>query len=351
MDKDKLYMQRALELAQLGAGKVSPNPMVGCVIVHKDKIVGEGFHKQYGGPHAEVNAVKSVADSSILSDSTAYVTLEPCSHFGKTPPCADLLIHHKLKRVVIASGDPNPKVNGRGVKKMREAGIEVDTGLLADQADWLNRRFMTFHTQKRPYVILKWAQTSDGFVARENFDSKWISNRLARQLVHKLRAEEDAIMVGYNTALHDNPRLNVREWSGQSPVRVLLDLKLQLPERHNLFDNSVETIIFNSEKEEQKDLTHRLRIDPMHPYESILQKLFERDIQSVIVEGGSKTLQQLIGKGYWDEAHVYISKANFGSGLLAPTIDGELKSVENVSDNILQRYQNANRNWQPEGKI
>lgn len=344
-------MHRALELAKLGAGKVSPNPMVGCVIVHKDIIIGEGFHKEFGGPHAEVNAVQNVPDKKVLAQSTAYVTLEPCSHFGKTPPCADLLVSHGLRRVVIASGDPNPRVNGRGVAKMREAGIEVETGLLAEEADWLNRRFMTFHKLKRPYVILKWAQTADGYVARENFDSKWISNSYARQLVHKMRAEEDAILVGYNTALYDNPKLNVRDWSGKAPVRVILDLELQLPHTHRLLDNRMPTLIFNKLQDQKKDQTHWIRIVEKRPYESLLEHLHERNIQSVIIEGGSKTLQQVIGNGYWDEAFIYQSKTNFGSGISAPTIEGELKSIENVFDNILYRYQNANRNWKPGRKI
>ena len=200
-------MQRALELARLGLGNVSPNPMVGCVIVKDGKIIGEGHHEQYGGPHAEVNAVQAVKDQSLLPQSTAYVTLEPCSHFGKTPPCADLLVRHQVKRVVICNEDPNPLVAGQGIERLRNAGIEVEIGLLREEGRVLNRRFFTAFEKKRPYVILKWAQTTDGFVARENYDSKWISNTYSRQLVHKWRAEEDAILVGTNTARYDNPSL------------------------------------------------------------------------------------------------------------------------------------------------
>ncbi|MEQ9412696.1 MAG: bifunctional diaminohydroxyphosphoribosylaminopyrimidine deaminase/5-amino-6-(5-phosphoribosylamino)uracil reductase RibD, partial [Cyclobacteriaceae bacterium] len=220
MISDKFYMLRAMELAKNGIGHVSPNPLVGCVIVYEGKIIGEGWHGKYGEAHAEVNAVNAVADKSILNGAAVYVNLEPCAHTGKTPPCADLLVKHKVKRVVIANVDPNPLVAGKGIAKLKDAGVEVLTGVLEEAGRELNKRFFTFLKHKRPFVILKWAQTSDGFIARENFDSKWISNEYSRKLVHKWRTEEDSILVGYNTALYDNPKLTARDWTGRNPVRI-----------------------------------------------------------------------------------------------------------------------------------
>jgi diaminohydroxyphosphoribosylaminopyrimidine deaminase/5-amino-6-(5-phosphoribosylamino)uracil reductase len=242
---DEVFMRRALELALLGMGSVSPNPMVGCVIIHHDKIVGEGWHKQYGEAHAEVNAIATIADKSLLKECTVYVNLEPCSHFGKTPPCADLLIEHRVKKVVVANLDSNPLVASEGVKKLRTAGIEVITGILEKEGRELNKRFFTFMEKQRPYIMLKWAETSDGFIARENFDSKWISNEYSRQLVHKWRAENDAVLVGTKTAFHDNPELNVRDWSGRNPVRIVLDRFLRLSEKLHVFDRKQKTLCYN----------------------------------------------------------------------------------------------------------
>jgi diaminohydroxyphosphoribosylaminopyrimidine deaminase / 5-amino-6-(5-phosphoribosylamino)uracil reductase len=245
MDMEILFMQRALDLAALGRGTVSPNPMVGCVIVHQNKIIGEGYHQQYGGAHAEPNAINSVRDKDLLSQSTLYVTLEPCAHWGKTPPCANLLIEMKVRKVVIATKDANPEVGGKGIYLLKEAGIEVITGVLEDQARELNKRFFTSMEKQRPYVILKWAQTRDGFIARENFDSKWISNSYSRQLVHKWRSEEDAIMVGTQTARYDNPMLNVRDWTGRNPLRIVLDRHMSLKSELHLFDGSQPTLRYN----------------------------------------------------------------------------------------------------------
>ena len=216
----EIYMHRALELARNGAGKVSPNPMVGCVIVHNGTIIGEGWHQQFGGPHAEPNAIAAVNNQELLKDATLYVTLEPCAHFGKTPPCAHLIIEKQIPRVVVCNLDPNPLVAGKGIKLLKDAGIEVKTGILAQEGAFLNRRFFTYINHKRPFIILKWAETADGFVARENYDSKWISNALSRKLVHKWRTEEDAILVGKNTALYDNPQLTSRDWEGKNPISV-----------------------------------------------------------------------------------------------------------------------------------
>ncbi|VXD19173.1 Diaminohydroxyphosphoribosylaminopyrimidine deaminase / 5-amino-6-(5-phosphoribosylamino)uracil reductase [Marinoscillum sp. 108] len=332
-------MQRALELARLGLGNVSPNPMVGCVIVKDDKIIGEGYHEQYGGPHAEVNAVQAVKDQSLLAQSTAYVTLEPCSHFGKTPPCADLLVRHQVKRVVICNEDPNPLVAGQGIERLRNAGIEVEIGLLREEGRVLNRRFFTAFEKKRPYVILKWAQTADGFVARENYDSKWISNTYSRQLVHKWRAEEDAILVGTNTARYDNPSLTTRDWKGKNPVRFFIDRTLLLNKGMHLMDGTVPTYCFTEgEGENRQNLTF-IQQEQIAP-EAILASISELKIQSLIMEGGSGLLNSFIERGLWDEARVFIAPHTFGKGIAAPHISGELLSAEDVLGDRLLIYKN-----------
>lgn len=319
--KDEIYMKRALELAKNGLSKVSPNPMVGCVIVHDGKIIGEGWHEKYGAAHAEVNAIKSVKDKTQLKEATAYVTLEPCAHFGKTPPCADLLIKHRLKRVVICNQDSFPLVNGGGIKKLKEAGIEVEVGVLSDQGRILNKRFFTRIEKKKPYVILKWAQTSDGFIARENFDSKWISSAYARKLVHKWRSEEDAIWVGTNTAKHDNPKLNVRNWKGNDPIRLVIDKQMVLDKELNLFDQEIPTICYNLKKEGKDENLEWVKVAEDQLLESIFIDLRQRGIQSVFVEGGSHLLQSLIDKGYWDEARVFTSESKFEKGIESPKIE------------------------------
>ncbi|WP_159582809.1 bifunctional diaminohydroxyphosphoribosylaminopyrimidine deaminase/5-amino-6-(5-phosphoribosylamino)uracil reductase RibD [Marinoscillum sp. 108] len=336
---DQQWMQRALELARLGLGNVSPNPMVGCVIVKDDKIIGEGYHEQYGGPHAEVNAVQAVKDQSLLAQSTAYVTLEPCSHFGKTPPCADLLVRHQVKRVVICNEDPNPLVAGQGIERLRNAGIEVEIGLLREEGRVLNRRFFTAFEKKRPYVILKWAQTADGFVARENYDSKWISNTYSRQLVHKWRAEEDAILVGTNTARYDNPSLTTRDWKGKNPVRFFIDRTLLLNKGMHLMDGTVPTYCFTEgEGENRQNLTF-IQQEQIAP-EAILASISELKIQSLIMEGGSGLLNSFIERGLWDEARVFIAPHTFGKGIAAPHISGELLSAEDVLGDRLLIYKN-----------
>lgn len=316
---DHLYMQRALELAQLGAGYVRPNPMVGCVIVHQNKIIGEGWHRQYGGPHAEVNAINSVKDQSLLPESTVYVTLEPCSHFGKTPPCADLLVKHQAKKVVICNHDPNPLVAGRGIAKLEAAGIEVATGLLAEKGTVLNRRFFTFHQQKRPYIVLKWAQTADGFIAKENYQPTAISGAMAKNLVHKWRTEEAAIMVGTRTALHDNPKLNVREWTGPDPLRVVIDKNLSLPPNLHLFDNSQPTLVFNLLKTEQLEANLELvQLEPETDFLSqLLYHLHQRQVQSILVEGGTALLETFLKANLWDEARIFRNQKRFGKGIPA----------------------------------
>lgn len=336
---DELFMRRALELALLGQGSVSPNPLVGCVIVHDNRIIGEGWHKVYGGPHAEVNAVNTVQDRSLLPSSTVYVTLEPCSHFGKTPPCADMLIREKVQKVVIANLDTNPLVGGEGIKKLRAAGIAVITGILDGEARALNRRFFTYIEKKRPYLILKWAETADGFIARENYDSKWISNTFSRQLVHKWRAEEDAVLVGPRTAQQDNPQLTVRDWSGRNPVRLVIDRFLKLSTRLAVFDRSQKTICYNVLKHEEHPNLSLVRLNEETFLTDLLHDLQKQKIQSVIVEGGAQTLASFILDGLWDEARIFVSKETFGRGIKAPVLKGRLTGQQAIDSDRLDLYQ------------
>ncbi len=334
MEIDKKYMQRCIELARSGAGSVSPNPMVGCVIVRGNEIVGEGFHREYGEAHAEVNAVNSVANPELLKESTLYVSLEPCAHHGRTPPCTGLIIEKQIPRVVIGAADPSPEVAGRGIKKLKEAGIEVVSGVLGQECRELNKRFSTFHEKKRPYIILKWAQTSDGFIdiARESSDygePNWITGDLALRLVHKIRAEEDAIIVGTNTALKDNPSLSVRNWAGESSLRIVIDKELKLPETLKFFDGTQKTLILNALKTEKEDLTEWFKLDfSKDILPQILSELFSRKILSLIVEGGRQLLESFIRDGLWDEAHVFSGNKFFFSGIEAPKIQGVQTACE-----------------------
>lgn len=315
------YLQKCLELANNGLGLVAPNPMVGCVVVHNDTIIGQGYHEQFGGPHAEVNAINSVKDHDLLSLSTLYVNLEPCSHFGKTPPCADLIIERGIKKVVIGSFDPNPQVAGSGVSKLQAAGTEVITDVLADECSELNKRFFTFHQKKRPYVILKWAETKDGFIARSDFDSKWISCEESRKLVHQWRAEEMAILVGTNTAMYDNPKLSVRHVSGNDPLRVIIDRKLKVPTTHHLYDLSQPTLIVTELEKANENNLHYLKVDFTESIPSqILKQLYQRNITSLIIEGGAKTSQQFIDQDLWDETRIFKAPHSFHKGILAPIL-------------------------------
>jgi diaminohydroxyphosphoribosylaminopyrimidine deaminase/5-amino-6-(5-phosphoribosylamino)uracil reductase len=338
-------MYRALELAYLGRGRVSPNPMVGCVLVQDGKIIGEGWHRNFGGPHAEVNAVNHVADSDKIKGSEVYVTLEPCSHHGKTPPCADLLIKHGVKSVYISNQDIHPKVAGGGIKKLKDADIEVNLGICEDEGRNLNKRFFTFHSQKRPYIILKWAQTIDRFIARKNFDSKWISNEYSRQLVHKWRAVEDAVMVGANTGFYDNPRLDVRDWNGYftHPVRIAVDPNLRIPSSHAVYDGGHRTLIYNySNASSQKNL-QLVRLKKDNFLQEIMKDLHGREIQSVIVEGGSYLINSLIAANLWDEARIFVSDKTFGSGIKAPDLYGaELIERKKVFDDELLFFKHIN---------
>lgn len=341
MINDELYMLRAIELAELGRGYVRPNPMVGCVIVYENSIIGEGYHQQYGGPHAEVNAINSVEDKNLLPLSTIYVTLEPCAHFGKTPPCADLLVAHKVGKVIIGALDSNPLVGGKGVAKLKEAGIPVEAGLLEDKIKLQNSRFFTVMEKNRPYVLLKWAQTQDGFVARGNFDSKWISNEYSRQQVHKWRAEEHAIMVGTNTAHYDNPKLNVRSYVGIDPVRITIDKKLSLDPNSYLLDQSQPTICYNTDKDEEMENLTYVKLQKDFLLKDILKDLQERKIGSILVEGGSFLLQKFISENLWDEARVFTGNNLFGEGIKAPELNAIRIETQDIIGDRLDLFYNS----------
>ena len=341
MTQDEFFMQRALELAALGMGNVSPNPLVGCVIVLNDRIIGEGWHQKYGEAHAEVNAVASVENKSQLQEATVYVNLEPCSHQGKTPPCADMLIQHKVKKVVISNLDSNPLVSGNGIRKLREAGIDVTTGLLETEGRFLNRRFFSYMEKKRPYIILKWAETADGFIARENYESKWISNEYSRQLAHRWRSEEDAVMVGTRTAEYDNPMLNVRDWSGRNPVRVVIDRDLRLNDQLNLFDRSQPTICYNLLREEEHENLMFVKLGTENFWGEMIHDLFKRGIQSIVVEGGAQTFSIFIKNDRWDEARVFRSTQSFIKGIPAPELHGHHLSEENIMGDHLTIFTNT----------
>lgn len=329
MTLDEKYMQRCLELAALGLNSVSPNPMVGAVIVHDGLIIGEGYHRQYGHAHAEVNAVndalsKQTNAGELLKNSTIYVSLEPCAHYGKTPPCADLIIKHRIPRIVVGCRDPFEEVNGKGIERLQEAGIEVITGVLEEECKWLNRRFFTRVREKRPYIILKWAQTSDGFFAPVDGSQFWITGKESRILVHKWRSEEDAVLVGKNTVLADNPQLTVRHWVGKSPKRVVIDRHLELKRKLNIYNQSTETLVFNGVK---TDIDGKIKYIALEDFDRfvpqyILFQLYLQDIQSVIIEGGVYTLNSFIEAGLWDEARIFTGKAVLGQGIKAPYITG-----------------------------
>ncbi|MCC2545846.1 bifunctional diaminohydroxyphosphoribosylaminopyrimidine deaminase/5-amino-6-(5-phosphoribosylamino)uracil reductase RibD [Hymenobacter sp. BT175] len=318
---DALMMRRALDLARLGTGYARPNPLVGCVVAHQGRIIGEGWHRQYGGPHAEVNALAAVADPDLLPASRVYVTLEPCSHHGKTPPCADLLIEQGVRDVVVCNLDPNPLVAGRGIEKLRAAGIQVQTGLLEAEGRWLNRRFFTFQEKKRPYIVLKWAETADGFLVGPYFQPVPISGELAKVAVHKWRAEEQAILVGTRTALHDNPRLDAREWPGPSPLRLVIDKNLSLPPSHHLFDGQHPTLVYTYRSRPARGSLEFVQLsenDDLFP--QLLDDLQQRQVQSVLVEGGPTVLNSLVRAGLWDEARILRSPKLLEAGVPGPRL-------------------------------
>ena len=325
----EIYIQRCLELAQNGLGSTYPNPMVGSVIVHRGKIIGEGWHQKAGEPHAEVNAINSVKNKSLLTKSTIYVSLEPCSHFGKTPPCSDLIIQHKIPTVIIGTVDPNDKVAGKGIEKLQKAGIKVKVGVLEKECRELNKRFFTFHTKKRPYIILKWAESADGFLSPLNKKEQkpvWITNVYARQLVHKWRTEEQAILVGTKTVLDDNPQLNARDWFGKNPIRIILDRSGKISEDYAVKKGSQKSIILTEQEILTKDencIYENLIFGEQLP-EKISNLLYQYQIQSVIVEGGRQTLQSFIDDDLWDEARIFKGNIIVHQGTKAPILKGEI---------------------------
>jgi len=340
------YIRRCFELAGKGLGTTAPNPLVGCVIVYDDKIIGEGYHQNYGEAHAEVNAINSVLNKSLLKKSLIYVNLEPCSHFGKTPPCADLIIQSGIPEVVIANTDPYTEVNGKGIIQLKQAGCNVTTGICEEEGRFLNRRFFTFHKSRRPYVILKWAQTRDGFMDIDRCEAGtsknyWITNRKLKVLVHKWRSEESAVMVGAGTALNDNPQLTTREWPGRNPVRILVDEKNELPPALHLFDGEASTLVFTAHPAGNRPNLEYIQADfGDDVIKQVLNELYKRNIQSVIVEGGKQLLESFLNKNLWDEARVLTGNKYFNKGLKAPVIITHIEETLTVDEDTYHLYIN-----------
>ncbi|MDD3079611.1 MAG: bifunctional diaminohydroxyphosphoribosylaminopyrimidine deaminase/5-amino-6-(5-phosphoribosylamino)uracil reductase RibD [Paludibacter sp.] len=338
-EKDILYMQRCLQLASMGVGYVSSNPMVGAVLVVGDEIIGEGYHKKYGHPHAEPNAINSVKNKELLKTATLYVSLEPCSHYGKTPPCANLIVASGIPRVVIGTLDPNPKVSGRGIEILKAAGIQVKTGVLEKECRELNKRFFIYQKEKRPFVLLKWAQTKDGFLDKTRKSHEEpplkISNQITGRLTHKMRSENQSILVSTNTVVLDNPSLTVRNWSGRDPIRVTIDRTGKIPVSHNLKNGLIPTLIFTEEEKESNKNVEYIKINfDANCLKTILNELFKRNINSVLVEGGAKILNSFIQQGLWDEANVEISEQIVCEGVKAP----ELK-IEPFTYEVYDKHQ------------
>ena len=336
-----IYMRRCFDLARLGAGSVSPNPMVGAVIVYQDKIIGEGYHKSYGSAHAEVNAVQSVAAKhrSLLSKATLYVSLEPCCIFGKTPPCTDLILKHKIPKVVISALDFTPDVSGKGVEILRKAGVEVITNVLSEEGKKVSRHRNLFVTKNRPYILLKYAVTEDGFLAPNKQESQfWISNSFSKRLVHKWRSEVDAILVGTNTALLDNPQLNNRLYFGKSPIRIILDRQGRLPHDLNVFDHQIPTILISEQKRALENITQWIIPFDDQFFQNLMNQLTQQKITSLLVEGGAQLLQAFIEGNWWDEARVFISKKQLLSGIVAPKIAQIPDERYQIIDDALNIY-------------
>ncbi len=341
------YILRCIELGKKGLGSTAPNPMVGCVIVHNEKIIGEGFTSPYGGPHAEVNAINSVKDKGLLTEATLYVTLEPCSHHGKTPPCADLIIKHHIREVVIGIKDPHDKVAGKGIKKLEAAGCNVTVGVLEDECRNHLKRFLTLQEKKRPYIILKWAETADGFIApdpnlrKSTPEPFWITNPYSKQMVHQWRSQEQAILVGTKTVLEDNPKLNTRDWAGKNPIRVVLDKDLKIGPHFHVMDGTVRTLVLTQTKDPSKyvngvdyeviDFTQAVAAQ-------VCKILYRHSITSVLIEGGSRTLQTFVDEDLWDEARIFKARKFFMEGISAPYIQGKLQSEQSILSDTLSIY-------------
>jgi diaminohydroxyphosphoribosylaminopyrimidine deaminase/5-amino-6-(5-phosphoribosylamino)uracil reductase len=342
------YIKRCIQLAKNGVGLTYPNPMVGSVIVLNNKVIGEGWHKKAGKPHAEVNAINSVTDKSLLKEATIYVSLEPCSHFGKTPPCAHLIIQKKIKKVVVGCLDPNEKVAGRGIKILQEAGCEVTFGVLEEECKELNKRFFTYHIKKRPYITLKWAETKDGFIDRirdTNFEKRpnWISNSYSQQLAHKLRASEQGILVGTNTVINDNPALSTRSWYGANPIRVVLDKKSKLTNEYKIINDGLKTIVF-TENKSTNDYFGNVIYEKIDFKKNLLKQvcdiLYKYEVQALIVEGGKQVLESFIRENLWDEAYVFVGETVFKEGLKAPKLKKVPIETRKISTDTLKIYKN-----------
>lgn len=346
---------RALELAKNGLGMTYPNPMVGCVVVHEDRIIGEGWHRNAGGPHAEVNAINSVREKHLLPESDVYVSLEPCSHFGKTPPCSDLLIAHKVKRVVVGGIDPFDKVKGKGIEKLERAGVEVVKLFLSSETFDVNKRFFTYHLLKRPYVFLKFAESGDGFMDinrnvtdLESAQINWISNSYSKQVAHKLRANEASILVGKNTIKNDNPSLSTRHWYGDNPLRVIVDKELRLDSRLKIFSDGIPSLVLTSNIQEEevhlKEFIDYARLGQEGSLvEQILSELYRRGIQSLIVEGGAEVLRQFIDSGLWDELFRFQGQRVFGQGVSSPKFEGHEFSQVFLGQDTFSKFYPNNR--------
>jgi len=332
-------MRRCIQLAKNGLGTTYPNPLVGSVIVYENKIIGEGWHRQSGMPHAEVNAINSVKNKQLLRNATIYINLEPCSHTGKTPPCANLIIEKQIKNVVIGCKDPNPKVAGNGIKLLKKSGLKVTCGILENECEHLNKRFFSFFLKKRPYIILKWAETLDGFISPNEKKEKkpvWISNKNSRQLVHQWRAEEQAILVGTQTVVDDNPSLNTRDWYGNSPICILIDKSLRISKDHKVYKNNSKTIVITEKQSKNKKNQF---FESINFNSSIANQigaiLYSHGIQSVIIEGGAQTLQTFIDENLWDEARVFSGPITFNNGTKAPIVSGTTLTTTKIKQDIL----------------
>jgi len=338
MNTDELYIKRCIELAQKALGKTYPNPLVGSVIVHEGKIIGEGYHHKAGENHAEINAINSVENKALIPESIIYVSLEPCAHFGKTPPCALKIKELGFKKVVIGAMDSHDKVNGKGKKIIQDAGIEVVSGILEKECIELNKRFFTYHEKKRPYIILKWAESGDGFLDKD-FQPISISNSLVNQFVHHLRADEHAILVGTQTALNDNPSLTVRNAEGINPIRILIDPDLKVPENFKIYNNEAPTLVMNTKKEATENHIKFIKIKKENFLNSLTDALYKEQVQSVIIEGGSYTLQQFINDGLWDEAIVIRNEGlQLKNGTKAPKLDVKPHEIKTFRDNTVSFY-------------
>ena len=333
-NKHKKYINRAFYLAQKGIGSVAPNPMVGCVIVKNENIIGEGYHKKFGKPHAEINAIKNVKNKKTIEGSSIYITLEPCSHYGKTPPCVDEIINYKPKEVIISNKDPNPKINGKGIKKLKENNINVIEGIHEAIGKELNKRFFLNQKYKIPYVVLKWAETKDGFIAKTNGESKWISNDVSRTLVHKWRSEESGILIGVQTAIKDNPKLTVRRWKGKNPIRIIIDPNNKLQNTAKVLKEKPVTLIYNTTTTKKRESNYFININPFSIH-NIIQDIYKKGISSIIVEGGTKTINYFIDSNLWHEARIFVSNKKFEKGIIAPNLNIENVNKEDINGDEL----------------